>query len=212
MKYKGVLFDLDGVILPSDKLHYLAWKKVCFHEHIFLYDLMFEETLGISKKEALRKILEHAKITLDESNQKRLIAEKDFYYEQYLKSIDENFVSVKVVRVLNKLQDAGVKMAIASSSRHAEELLEKTKMQKYFSVIVSGKDIKEPKPDPEVFLIASEKINLPKKDLLVVEDSLVGIESGINGGFDTCLFSQKANPMAKYSISSFDELLGIIGI
>ena len=38
MKYKGVLFDLDGVILPSDKLHYLAWKKVCFHEHIFLYD------------------------------------------------------------------------------------------------------------------------------------------------------------------------------
>ena len=64
MKYKGVLFDLDGVILPSDKLHYLAWKKVCFHEHIFLYDLMFEETLGISKKEALKKILEHAKITL----------------------------------------------------------------------------------------------------------------------------------------------------
>ena len=106
MKYKGVLFDLDGVILPSDKLHYLAWKKVCFHEHIFLYDLMFEETLGISKKEALKKILEHAKITLDERNQKWLIAEKDFYYEQYLKNIDENFVSVKVIRVLNKLQNA----------------------------------------------------------------------------------------------------------
>ena len=204
MKYKGVLFDLDGVILPSDKLHYLAWKKVCFNEHIFLYDLMFEETLGISKKEALKKILEHAKITLDENNQKRLIEEKDFYYEQYLKNIDENFV--------NKMQAAGVKMAIASSSRHAEELLEQTNMKKYFSVVVSGKDIKEPKPDPEVFLIASEKIDLPKKDLLVVEDSLVGIESGINGGFDTCLLSQKANSMAKYCISSFDELIDIVSI
>lgn len=211
MKYKGILFDLDGVILPSDRLHYLAWKKVAAQENIFLYDLAFADTLGISKKEALEKILEHAKINKSEVEKKKLIEMKDYYYEKYASSINEDFVSIKVLNLINNLKEKGIKLAIASSSKHARYLLKKTKIIDKFDVIVDGNDIKNGKPDPEVFVLARDRLKLKTSECIVVEDSLVGIEAAHNGGFDSIGISEATkSQFVTYKVKSIDEIINII--
>lgn len=210
MSYKGILFDLDGVILLSSKLHYLAWKKVCFYENIPFSNHIYQDTLGISKKEALEVILKKANLTFDEEKKRFLIEEKNHYYEKYLTSINEDFVSSSVKRVLNVFKENNIKMAIASSSTHAWKLLEQTKLLPYFNVVVSGNDVKNPKPDPEIFNLAAKKIDLDKKDLIVVEDSYCGIDSGSSALIDTCFLSDHIYPKATYNIKFILELISIV--
>lgn len=80
-----------------------------------------------------------------------------------------------VVRFLKKIQQKNFKMAAASSSKNAPLLLEKSGLNIYFHAQVSGSDFKKPKPNPEIFLLASQRLKVPPERCIVVEDSYFGI-------------------------------------
>ena len=187
MSYKGILFDLDGVILPSSKLHYLAWKKVCFYENIPFSNHIYQDTLGISKKEALEVILKKANLTFDEEKKRLLIEEKNHYYEKYLTSINEDFVSSSVKQVLNVFKENNIKMAIASSSTHAWKLLEQTKLLPYFNVVVSGNDVKNPKPSPDSLLKYMQDTGAKPQEILFIGDTKTDCECADQAGVDFAL-------------------------
>ena len=93
---------------------------------------------------------------------------------------------------------------------YVAKILEQTKLLPYFNAVVSGNDVKNPKPDPEIFNLAAKKIDLEKKDLIVVEDSYCGIDSGSSALIDTCFLSDHIYPKATYNIKFILELISIV--
>lgn len=100
-----------------------------------------------------------------------------------------------------------LKLAVGSSSKNTQLILEKTDMKKYFDAIADGNDIRNSKPDPEVFLLAADRIQLTPEECLVVEDAKAGVEAAIRGGFDCAGIGDAAqDKRVTIALKSFDDL------
>lgn len=175
----GVLFDLDGVLVSSDRCHYLAWKAVADE-----LELPFDEERnhllrGVSRRESLEIILDGRRV-LDEAFQSDLLHRKNSAYRNYVMELGKEILLPGTVPMLDDLKAMGIKMAIASSSKNAPLLLEQAGLATgYFDAITDGNDISRSKPDPEVFLIAADRLSLPSNRCLVVEDAQAGVDAGV---------------------------------
>lgn len=182
---KAVIFDLDGVLVTTDEYHYKAWKKLADEENIYFNRAINSRLRGVSRMESLEIILEKSdKIYTQE--QKQVLAErKNAYYKQFISCLTEKDVLKGVIENLTELKKHGIKLAVGSSSKNTPMILEKTGLIKYFDAVADGNDIKNSKPDPEVFLKAAEKLNVPPCECLVVEDADAGIEAGKRAAMKT---------------------------
>ena len=114
--------------------------------------------------------------------------------------------------VLEKLHAVHIPMAIGSSSKNTPLIVEKLGIGKFFDVIVDGNQISHSKPDPEVFLLAAEKLHQKPSDCLVVEDAEAGVKAALNGGFLVAgIGPAKDCPNINYPLLSLSELLAIEG-
>lgn len=84
------------------------------------------------------------------------------------------------------MKKAGYKLALASSSTNhdIDLMLEENNLRKHFSIILSGEDFKETKPNPEIYITAINQLGVDSQDVLIIEDSEKGIEAGVNAGAD----------------------------
>lgn len=178
---KGVIFDLDGVILSTDEYHYLAWKQLADKLDI-PFDREKNNLLrGVSRMESLEIVLDGRKFSAE---QKAAFAEeKNETYRALLSRMTPSDVSNDVKNTISKLRSRGIKVAIGSSSKNTKFILERVGMINDFDAIADGNDIKRSKPDPEVFLVAAKMIGLAPSECIVVEDALAGIDAAISGGF-----------------------------
>lgn len=209
MKYKAVIFDLDGVICHTDKYHYLAWKKLADEKIGVYFDEQINDRLrGVSRMESLEIILEKSDKPFTQEEKEQFAAEKNTAYTQFLAEMSPSDVSADVARTLDALRNNGIKMAIGSSSRNARIILKQIGLLDAFDVIVDGNMIKNSKPDPEVFLLAAELLGLEPRECLVVEDAAAGIESAVNGGFDVAgIGFAKTHADATHPIDSVEDIL-----
>jgi len=172
---KAVIFDLDGVIVNTSGLHYLAWKKIADQENIEFNEVINERLKGVSRAESLDIILEKAAKVYSSSERQKLANEKNSFYIELLNSLKPSDFIRNVKTLIDCLKVKGIKTAIYSASKNAEPVIEKLQADKMFEVIVSGKDIRNSKPHPEGFLIAAERLHLLPQECLVIEDSAAGI-------------------------------------
>ena len=211
-KYQGVIFDLDGVICHTDSFHYQAWKVLADRMGIYFDEIINNRQRGVSRMESLEVLLERYEgPPLSNEEKINLATEKNEVYKNLLMTMDESYLSESVSRTLHQLRENGVKLAIGSSSKNAETILERIGLSGFFDAISDGNNIQHSKPHPQVFDLAAEYISLPASKCLVIEDARAGIEAAIAGGFDSVGMGDAADDeRATYSIKEFAEILQIV--
>ena len=210
MRYKGIIFDLDGVICSTDVYHYQAWKKIADENGIYFDETINNRLRGVSRMESLEIILEKSDVKFSEAEKELLAEEKNEYYKELLKKMTEADLSAEVKETLDALRDKGLKLAIGSSSKNTKIILGRIGLGDYFDEISDGTNIARSKPDPEVFLKAADFLNLQPEECLVVEDALAGIEAAVAGGFDSAGIGEAAtHEDVTYPIECFSDLIKI---
>lgn len=171
MPLKGVILDMDGVIVNTVPLHFKAWKKM-FWEYGRKFTLKDykQKVDGIPRMSGARAIL----TDLSEEELQQAAAKKQ---EHFLRFLKQGGIKVypDAVYLIKNLKKNKIKRAVISSSRNCPYILKKAKLKKFFEVVISGKDIKRGKPHPDIFLMAAKKLRLKTKDCVVVEDALLGV-------------------------------------
>jgi beta-phosphoglucomutase len=209
--FKGVIFDLDGVIVHTDTLHYKAWKSVADRLSIPFDEEVNDRLRGVSRGESLEIILEQSKRRYDGAQKERLCTEKNGIYVDSLASLSALDVAAEVSDTLKLLKGAGLKLAVGSSSKNAKTILSRIGLADFFDAVSDGTNIQRTKPDPEVFLKAAAMIGLKPSECAVVEDAAAGIEAAINGGFTAiAIGGAAASNGARFNIKSLSELQKII--
>ena len=181
-KIKGLIFDLDGVIVFTDCYHYIAWKELADEMGIDFDEKINNRLRGVSRMERLSIILEKYKGEELTQEEKEALAEhKNQRYRELLNEMTPEDVSGEVRKTLAELRRRGYKLAIGSSSQNAKMILEKVELMNAFDEISDGNNITKSKPDPEVFLKASEFLGLIPEECAVVEDAYAGIDAAKDG-------------------------------
>lgn len=180
---KAFIFDLDGVIVSTDKYHYLAWKKMADDEGIYFDEIINDRLRGVSRMQSLEIILERATKSYTEEEKVALATKKNDIYRQSLQALTPEDRLAGVTETLALLREKGYKLAIGSSSKNTPVILEKIGYAGYFDAVSDGNNITRSKPDPEVFLKAAEFLGLQPQDCYVVEDAEAGVDAAKAGGF-----------------------------
>lgn len=212
MKYKAIIFDLDGVICHTDQYHYLAWKELADQLDIYFDKEINNRLRGVSRMESLEIILERYKgKSLSDQVKAQYAKEKNNIYKVLLEKMSPRDLSSEVKQTLDDLREKGFKMAIGSSSKNTPFILKQIGLDGYFDAISDGNNITYSKPDPEVFIKASNYLEIPPKDCLVIEDAEGGIDAAIAGGMDSAAIGDavKCN-RATYNLTTFSDILNIV--
>lgn len=206
--YKGIIFDLDGVICHTDAYHYRAWKSLADSLGIYFDEKINNRLRGVSRMESLDIILEKADKSYSQDEKEVFANEKNKLYKCLLEEMSEKDLDIKVKSSLDALKIKGYKLAIGSSSKNAKLILKKLGLEDFFDVIVDGNDIKYSKPNKEVFEKAGIKLGLEASDCLVVEDAVSGVEAAKNAKMAVAGIGAAAElENLDYVLTSFDNLL-----
>ena len=210
MKYKAVIFDLDGVICHTDMYHYQAWKQIADELGIYFDEEINNRLRGVSRMESFEIILERYEGTMSLEDKVVYTTRKNEAYKELLKNMSPADLSPEVKETLDGLRAKGLKLAIGSSSKNAGFILERLGLDGYFDAVSDGNNITRSKPDPEVFVQAAQLVGEASGDCLVVEDAKAGLEAAIGGGMDCAAMGDAvASGLATYDLTEFSDLLKI---
>lgn len=210
MKYTGIIFDLDGVICHTDAYHYQAWKMVADRLGINFDETINNRLRGVGRMESFEIILEQYDKKMTEEEKLVCAAEKNEIYKELLKNMTPRDLASEVKETLDELRSRELKLAVGSSSKNARLILDQLGLSGYFDAVSDGNQIARSKPDPEVFLLAAERIGEEPENCLVVEDAGAGLTAARAAGMDVAGIGEaSASDLADYHLNSFRELLDI---
>lgn len=179
---KAFIFDLDGVIVFTDRFHYQAWKKIADQMGIYFDEEINNRLRGVSRMDSLDIILERYEgAPLSQEKKEELAEEKNAFYRSLLENMTPADVEQEVRDTLNELRRRGYKLSLGSSSKNAKFILERVGLLDAFDAISDGTNISKSKPDPEVFLKGAEFLGVEPMECVVVEDAFAGIDAAKAG-------------------------------
>lgn len=179
---KAVIFDLDGVIVDTAHYHYIAWKRLAKEFGVDLTPEENEKLKGVSRMESLEVILKLGNIKMTEEEKVRQASRKNEWFVEYINAMKPEEIFPGVKAMLEALRNQGYRVALASSSKNAGTVLRLLGIKDEFDVVVDGTMITHTKPDPEIFLLAAGKLNLPPAACVVFEDAAAGVEAALAAG------------------------------
>lgn len=177
---RAVLWDVDGTLLDSAELHFLAWRDTVAERGFDLTRERFAATFGHRNDAVLRDYF-GPQITAAEIAQISTVKEARF--RELLGSA--GVVALPgVARWLARLRAGGWRQAVASSAQPAslEAMLGALRLAEYFAATVSARDVARGKPAPDVFLLAADRVGVPPERCVVVEDAPAGLEAARAAG------------------------------
>ena len=182
MKNKAIIFDLDGVIVNTAKYHFIAWKKIADELGIPFTQKENELLKGVSRVKSLDIILALDNRQLDEAKKNSLLTQKNNYYLSLIAQLKPDDMLPGIRELLTDLKRENIPFALGSASKNARKILSALQIEELFTAIVDGNDVSKAKPDPEVFLSASKKMDVAPENCIVIEDAQAGIEAAKNAG------------------------------
>ncbi len=207
---KAIIFDLDGVLVSTDELHYRAWKALAGRLGVPFDRAKNDRCRGISRMASLDIVLEDSPTAYTQAEREAFAAEKNETYRAMLASLTPADTLEGVLPTLAELRRRGYRLALASVSKNAPLILERTGLDRYLDAVADGNCITRSKPDPEVFLKAAEKLGMACESCAAMDDALAGIEAGRAAGMLTIGFGDSAkNKAGDLNLERFDELLGL---
>lgn len=211
MGLRGIIFDLDGVIVSTDEQHYLGWQALADRLGIPFSREVNSRFRGVSRM-ACMNILEELGGKHYTDSEKIAYADwKNEYYRKLLAQMSPADLSQEVRSTLDALRARGLKLAVGSSSKNAKFILQRIGLSDYFDAVSDGTNISRSKPDPEVFLKAAEYLRLTPSDCLVVEDAVSGVEAAHAGGMKAATVGDAAGRgCGDFILSRFADLLAYI--
>ena len=211
MKYKGIIFDLDGVICSTDHYHYLAWKALADRLGVYFDETINNRLRGVSRMASLDIVLERSDRAYSLEEKAAFAEEKNNTYRELLKRMSPADLSPEVKETLDALRSRGLLLGIGSSSKNTKFILSRIGLGDYFDKISDGTNITRSKPDPEVFLKAASFLGLKPADCLVVEDAKAGIEAARAAGMDSAAIGDAAGcGLATYDLVRFSDLISCV--
>lgn len=173
----GVIFDLDGVIVDTAKYHFLAWKDLAGQLGFEFSEAQNELLKGVSRVRSLEILLGIGKVELTEAQKQEYLISKNEHYLEYIHKMGPEEILPGAIELLDKLDELGIKYVLGSASKNAPLILKQVNLLSRFSGIVDGNSVSTAKPDPEVFLIGAQKLNLKPEQCVVFEDAIAGVEA-----------------------------------
>lgn len=204
MSPRGVLWDLDGTLVDSTELHWIAWRDAMADEGVPITREMFEATFGWKNEPILRRWMGES---AEKERTLRIADRKERRYRAALRA--QGLRPLPGAREwVERLHREGWKQAIASSAplENVEAVLEVLDLGHDFEAIVSGDDVREGKPDPRVFLLAAERLGVAPSRAIVVEDAAAGIEGAKRAGMKSIGVNPKLRLDADVYVRSLEDL------
>lgn len=182
---KGIIFDMDGVLINSEPFHYQVWKEALKKRGINLDYEIYKPCIG-STVQVLMQIL-HEHYGVDEKDDSLSLEVKNLKQEMIEKQGYPPLIPY-VKDMLERFHEAGYQMAVASSSpqEYIENVTSYWGISPYFQVLVSGEHVEHPKPAPDIFLKTADILGLLPEECLVIEDSENGCRAAKAAGM-TCM-------------------------
>ncbi len=201
---KGILFDFDGVLVDSEPLHCKSFQETLAPLGIkFDEKRWYNEFAGTGSRTILKKLFEEYKLKED----------LDFWLkkrkEGFLKYAKQGELRITngLIEFLDQIKEKQIKTTVSSSGNldYILVLLKQLRLTKYFNEIISAEDIKNNKPNPEIFLLSAKKLDLSSSECLVVEDSVSGVAAGKAAKMKVVCISSPASVVCEIKIKDFTE-------
>lgn len=177
---KAVLFDLDGVLVDTHIMHYRSWQRLADELGLTFNEELGEEFRGMARDKCLHVL--YAKFNNlpapDSDTLTSLTDRKNgYYHDVLLQAAPEDLILPGAVELLKALNDAGIKVIVASGSKNANMVIDQAQIREYIDDVVDRYAVEEPKPDPEVFHVALERAGTTADCAVGVEDAVLGIDA-----------------------------------
>lgn len=182
--FKGVLFDLDGVLTDTAEYHYKAWQRLGKEIGISIDRAFNEELKGVSREDSLKLLLAHGGRTQDFTPEQfaELAQRKNEYYVEMIQEVSPTDVYPGILELLQGLKKQKIKISLASASKNGPFLLEKMELMDYFDGIADPAKVAKGKPDPEIFELAADEVGLTAAACIGIEDAKAGIQAILASG------------------------------
>jgi len=207
MKYKAVIFDLDGTVVADEDEYGEAFNKVLKRFGVET-GKSYPHVAGIGVEENWKKFREKYKSKINKSVEELTLATQ----QEYRNLIHKVRLKNGFIEFVEEIRDRGMKTALATSNSWSvtDELLETLDISKYFDHITTAEEVDYKKPDPQVFEISVEKLGEVVEECIVFEDSRAGIEAAKALGMKVVAFyrseeHKKALKKADFIITDFTE-------
>jgi beta-phosphoglucomutase len=176
---KAAIWDVDGTMVDTAELHFRAWQQVFRELDRPFSREEFNATFGQRNAEILHKLFGGR---LDPQQVAALGNRKEELYRALAKEGVKPLPGVRAL--LEDLKRAGVRQAIASSAPRAnlDLMVPLLGVDSFFEVVVSSEDTQRGKPDPQVFLVAAQRLGMPPAKCVVFEDAVAGVQAAKAGG------------------------------
>lgn len=203
----AVIWDLDGVLVDTAAYHFSSWRDTLSKRGVSFSQEEFRQTFGMRNAEIIKKIFGDS---ISSEDMQAIAVEKEMAFRSQITGGLKALPGV--MKLLKELKDNNYKMALATSApmENVKAILEALGISEYFDAIISDEDVKNGKPDPEVFIKAAVRMGVKVLNCLVFEDSIAGIQAAKGAGMN-CIAVSITHPAEKLSqadlvVSSLEEV------
>ncbi|WP_282136324.1 HAD family hydrolase [Seonamhaeicola maritimus] len=208
---KAVIFDMDGVIIDSEPMHNKAYHDMFEEVGIEVSSELYESFTGQSTINICRRLCDHFNI---EESPETLVALKRKHYKQFFESSSDLTLIDGVLELIKDYYSNGLTLVLGSSAAMTSinQIFDRFELDQYFIAKLSGGDLKQSKPHPEIFIKAAEATGFKKEECIVIEDSTNGIQAANAAGiycvgYDSFHSKNQDYSTANKVITDFKEII-----
>ncbi len=176
-KIKACIFDLDGVIVDTAIYHYTAWKRLANQLGFDFTEEQNEELKGISRIDSLKIILKWGEVVKTDQEIQELASLKNSWYVEMIDTMTSKEILPGAKEFLAIVRENNYLTALGSASKNSETILKRIGLLQSFDVLVDGNKVTKSKPDPEVFLVGANELNVLPEECVVFEDAIAGVQA-----------------------------------
>lgn len=202
-----IIFDLDGVLVHTDRFHEDAWRTIAREEGIPFDPGWPARLRGVDRMQSLEIMLEGASRPHTQSEKDALAERKNQLYRRAIAALTPRDLAPGGLELISELRGRDIRIAIASSSRNAGALIDRLGLRSHIDAVADGTDAVPAKPDPALFLLAAQRAGVPPSSCVVIEDSEAGMEAARRAGMQAIFLSvDPGRPRGTGAISSMAAL------